>query len=107
MLAILFSHRIDTDAAAQRRASSGCRSTEHQLHRELFPGDVVVVRSGVLEAREKVVRFRHVLTNAESGEICSNCDFTVVCLDPQTRKSRPFPEPVLARARELLIPSSV
>ena len=75
-------------------------------NRELFPGDVVAVRSGVLEARGKVLRFRHVLSNAESGEICSNCDFTVVCLDPQTRKSRPFPETVLARARELLIPPS-
>lgn len=75
-------------------------------NRELFPGDIVVVRSGVLEARAKVLRFRHVLANVESGEICSNGEFTVVCLDPQTRRSRPFPEPVLVRARELLIPSS-
>ncbi len=75
-------------------------------NRELFPGDVVVVHSGVLEAREKVLRFRHVLSNVESGELCSNCEFTVVCLDPQTRRSRPFPEAVLDRARELLISSS-
>lgn len=73
---------------------------------ELFPGDVVAVNSGVLEVREKVLKFRHVLSNIETGEVCSNCDFTVVCLDPQTRKSRPFPAEVLARARELLIPAT-
>lgn len=72
--------------------------------KELFPGDVVVVRSGVLEVRDKVLRFRHVLSNVETGDVCSNCDFTVVCLDPQTRRSRPFPDDVLIRARELLIP---
>lgn len=74
--------------------------------RELFPGDVVVVHSGVLEAGGKVVRFRHVLSNVESGDTCSVCDFTVVCLDPQTRKSRKFPDEILARARELQIPTS-
>lgn len=75
-------------------------------NRELFPGDIVVVNSGVLEVRDKVLKFRHVLSNVETGELCSNCDFTVVCLDPLTRKSQPFPEPVLARARELLIPAA-
>ena len=75
-------------------------------NRELFPGDVIVVNSGVIEARERVLKFRHVLSNVETGEVCSNCEFTVVCLNPQTRKSQPCPEPVLARARELLIPAT-
>lgn len=72
--------------------------------RELFPGDIVAVRSGVLDVRDKVLCFRHVLANVETGEVCSNCDFTVVCLDPRTRKSCAFPDKVLERARELLIP---
>ena len=71
--------------------------------RELMPGDIVVVRSGVLELREKVLRFRHEMLNAETGEISATCEFTVVCLDPLTRKSRPFPADVAERVRALLI----
>jgi acyl-CoA thioester hydrolase len=73
---------------------------------ELFPGDTVAVRSGVLEIRGKVLRFRHELFNTETGKVCSVCDFTVVCLNPETRKSQPFPPEVVARARELLLPET-
>ncbi|MDK9702950.1 MAG: acyl-CoA thioesterase [Sulfuritalea sp.] len=72
--------------------------------RELYPGDTVAVRSGVLELREKVLRFRHELVNTETGDVCSICDFTIVCLDPETRKSRPFPPEVAALAAELMWP---
>lgn len=74
-------------------------------HRELMPGDTVVVRSGVLELREKVLRFRHEMQNSETGELSATCEFTVVCLDPATRKSRPFPADVAERARALTIPA--
>ncbi|KAF0166560.1 MAG: thioesterase [Rhodocyclaceae bacterium] len=88
--------------------------------KELHPGDTVAVRSGVLEMRDKVLRFRHELINTETGDVCSICDFmspcacagdgihsdTVVCLDPETRRSRPFPDNVAARARELLLPAT-
>lgn len=69
--------------------------------KELYPGDTVAVRTGVLEIREKVLRFRHELFNTETGEVCSICEFTVVCLDPETRKSRAFPAEVAFRASEL------
>jgi len=72
--------------------------------KELYPGDTVAVRSGVLEIREKVLRFRHELINTETGDVCSTCDFTAVCLDPETRRSRPFPPQVAARAADLMWP---
>ena len=71
--------------------------------KELYPGDTIAVRSGVLELREKVLRFRHELYNTENGEVASTCEFTVVCLDPQARKSRPFPAECAVRARGLTI----
>lgn len=71
--------------------------------KELYPGDTVFVRSGVVEIRDKVMCFRHELVNTESGAIAAVCDFTVVCLDPQARRSQPLPEAVAARARALLI----
>ena len=74
--------------------------------KELYPGDTVAVRTGVLEMRDKVLRFRHELFNTETGDVCSICDFTVVCLNPETRKSQPFPPLVAARARELILPAT-
>lgn len=74
--------------------------------KELYPGDTVAVRTGVLEIRGKVLRFRHELFNTETGDICSVCDFTVVCLNPESRKSQPFPDAVAAKARELILPAT-
>jgi acyl-CoA thioester hydrolase len=71
--------------------------------KELYPGDTIVVRTGVLELREKVVRFRHELYNTETGEMASACEFTIVCLDAQTRKSCPFPPIVAERARGMMM----
>jgi len=74
--------------------------------KELYPGDTIVVRTGVLEMRDKVLRFRHELLNTETGDTCAACDFTVVCLDPEARRSQPFPADVAARAREHLLPAT-
>ena len=67
--------------------------------RELYAGDVVAVRSGILEVRDKVVRFVHEMRNAASGEIAAVCELTGVHIDASERKSRPFSAEVLARAR--------
>ena len=74
--------------------------------KELYPGDTVMVRTAVLEIRDKVLRFRHELVNTETDYVCSACDFTVVCLNPESRKSQAFPPEVAARARELILPET-
>ncbi|NMG29911.1 acyl-CoA thioesterase [Aromatoleum evansii] len=72
---------------------------------ELYPGDTVFVRTGVVEMREKVIRFRHELVSVENGELSAVCEFTAVCLDPETRRSRPFPADVAERAHGLMLPA--
>lgn len=67
--------------------------------RELNAGDVVMVRSAVLEVRDKVLRFVHEMRNAESGEIAAVCELTGVHIDAAARKSCPFPAAVLDLAR--------
>ncbi len=59
--------------------------------RELRAGDVVSIRSGVLEIREKVIRFFHEMYNDETGEIAATTEMTGVHLDTVLRKSCPFP----------------
>ncbi|MDR2240562.1 MAG: acyl-CoA thioesterase [Zoogloeaceae bacterium] len=71
--------------------------------KELYPGDTIAVRTGVLELREKVLRFRHELYDTDTGKVASTCEFTVVCLDPQTRRSCPFPPECAGHARGLML----
>jgi len=71
--------------------------------RELFAGDLVVIRSEILEMREKVIRFRHEMFNGETGEIAATTMLTAVHINRKTRKSCLFPENVAERARQMII----
>ena len=70
--------------------------------KELLGGDVVAVRTRMLDAREKVLRFQHEMLNCETGDVCATCTYTEVCLDPLARRSQPFPSDILERARAFL-----
>lgn len=70
---------------------------------ELRAGDVITIRSGLLEVRKKVLRFVHEMRNDETGDISAVTELTAVHIDLKTRKSRPFPGDILARGREMVI----
>jgi len=70
--------------------------------RELRAGDVVAIRSGVLEIRDKVVKFVHEMRDALSGEIAAVCVITGVHMDGATRRSTVFPPEIVARGRDHL-----
>lgn len=73
--------------------------------RELYAGDVVAVRSGVLEVREKVVRFRHEMINLETADTAAIVELTVVHMDTTNRKSCRFPTAILERLQQMVIES--
>ncbi|MBR0718715.1 thioesterase family protein [Bradyrhizobium liaoningense] len=58
--------------------------------RELLAGDIVEVRSVLLEVRDKLIRFRHDMTNVETSEIAATCEITAVHMDRAARRSAPF-----------------
>lgn len=68
--------------------------------RELMAGDVIEVRTRILEIREKVIRFLHEMINLETQEIAASCEITAVHMDRNTRKSCSFPEAVRRTAEE-------
>lgn len=68
--------------------------------RELLPGDVMEIRSRVLEVREKAIRFIHEMFHRSSGEMAASAEYVTVCLDRVKRKARPYPEAVLRTARQ-------
>jgi acyl-CoA thioester hydrolase len=87
-----------------RESDRGMVAVEQRVSykRELFAGDVVLIRSWFLEVREKVVRFSHEMINVQSDEVSAVTELTGVHISSTARKSCPLPEPVLARARTLL-----
>jgi len=66
--------------------------------KELLAGDIVEVRSRVLEIREKVIRFEHEMINSGTGETCARCEHTTVHIDANARKACAFPAAVRAAA---------
>lgn len=68
--------------------------------KEVFAGDVVEIRTRILEIREKAVRFEHTMRNAETEEIAAICEITAVHLDRRTHKASPFPADVIERAQK-------
>jgi acyl-CoA thioester hydrolase len=76
---------------------------ETTYRRELLAGDLVAIHSGVLEMKEKVVRFYHEMVNAETRELAARTTLTGVHVDTETRKSCPFPVEILERGRGLVV----
>jgi acyl-CoA thioester hydrolase len=70
--------------------------------RELLPGDIVEVRSSVLEVREKVVRFVHEMRNHERGEVCAISELTGVHIDRQMRKACPFQPGIMQKIQAMI-----
>ncbi len=71
--------------------------------RELHAGDIVAIRSGILEMKEKTIRFFHEMRNDATGEVSAITVLTGVHLDTRIRKSCPFPADVLERGRATVV----
>ena len=73
--------------------------------RELLAGDIVEVRSTLIEIGEKSIRFVHEMRNGETGEVAASCEITAVHMDRQLRKSAPFEEAIRTVAAQHLVAS--
>lgn len=71
---------------------------------ELLAGDLVLVRSWVLEVREKVLRFKHEMIKVETGEVAATSELTGVHFDRSARRSCPLPDEIAGRARAMVTP---
>jgi acyl-CoA thioester hydrolase len=73
-----------------------------QYKRELRSGDLLTIRSSLLEGKEKSVRFSHEMTKDETGEVAAIMVIVGVCIDSTARKARPLPADILERISSLL-----
>ena len=70
--------------------------------RELRAGDIVSIRSGVLEIQDKVMRIFHEMRNEETREVAAFATITGVYMDLRIRKSCPIPASISTRRSRFL-----
>ncbi|MEA2940236.1 MAG: acyl-CoA thioester hydrolase [Bradyrhizobium sp.] len=89
-----------------RQSGRGMAAVQQNIgyKRELLAGDIVEVRSELLEVGVKSIRFMHEMRNAETGEIAAACEITAVHMDRQARKSAPFADAIRRAAEKLVAP---
>jgi acyl-CoA thioester hydrolase len=64
--------------------------------RELTPGDVISVRTRVLEVKDKSLRFAHAMRHDVTGEAVAETELTAVHLDAIARRATAFPPAIRA-----------
>jgi acyl-CoA thioester hydrolase len=85
-----------------KNAAMAAVQQDISYQRELLSGDVVAIRSGVLEVREKVVRWVHEMRHAITGEVSAVCVLTGVHMDAKARKSIAIPAQIADGCRRRL-----
>ena len=94
-------------ATRMRAEEKGWAAVQQNIsyRRELLAGDTVLVRTRLLEVRDKAIRFVHEMTHDESGEVAATCELTGVHVDRRLRKAVALPGDVVAKARSMLAPA--
>jgi acyl-CoA thioester hydrolase len=84
----------------------GIAATRQNLayRRELRSGDLLSVRSGILEIRPLQIRFYHeMLNDGHGGEVAAACQITGLLLDAELCKPVAFPEDVIEAAQQRVV----
>lgn len=66
---------------------------------ELVAGDLVAVKSQLLEIRSKSLRFRHQMFNTQTDELAAEAEIIAVHINTITRKSGEFPAEIQANLK--------
>jgi len=87
-----------------RSPSHGMAAVQQTItyRKELFAGDVIEIRSQVLEVAERRLKFRHEMRNIETGELCATSEINGVHLDKRAHKSCEFPPAVREAAGKMM-----
>jgi len=96
-----FFHQLGLTPAYFRENNRGMAAVDQHIEykRELKAGDVITVRSTLLEFAGKKIRFRHDMTNEATGELAAVTTLLGLHMDTAARKSCPFPPELIERAQ--------
>jgi acyl-CoA thioester hydrolase len=89
-----------------KSAHRGMAALEQRIayKREAVAGDVVTVRSAVLEVKPKIVRFVHEMRRDDLGDLLAVMMVTAVHLDTVARKSIPFEAHIAEKTASIIAP---
>ena len=89
------------------KQGTGMAAVEQHIEykRELHAGDLISIRSVVLEVKEKSIRFGHEMTKDETGELAARTVIVAVYFDTTARKSLALPLDVRECAQLLIVPA--
>jgi len=87
-----------------REAKRGMAAVDQRIsyRREALVGDVIIVRSAMLEVKPKSVRFVHEMFRGDGGDHLSTMVVTGVHIDIEARRSIPFEAAILAKSQAML-----
>jgi acyl-CoA thioester hydrolase len=82
------------------RDGVGMAAVEQRIEykRELHAGDVVTIRSTVLEVKDKAIRMRHEMTNDVTGDLAAVTEIVGVHIETANRRACALPADVRERA---------
>jgi len=70
--------------------------------RELHAGDILTIRSTVLEIKDKSFQIFHEMRNDETGEVAATMRAVAIQMDVNARKARSIPDDIRSRALSML-----
>lgn len=70
---------------------------------EVIAGDLLVIKSKILEVKDKTLRFLHVMFNSETEKQVATSELLGVHLDRVKRKSCFFPDDIKAKCETLVV----
>ena len=97
-------HLIGITASYVQASGMGMAAVQQNISykRELLAGDVIFVRTRLLDVRERVIRFVHDMVHTETDEVAASCDLTGVHLDRKRRKAVAFPGDILGAGQRMV-----
>jgi acyl-CoA thioester hydrolase len=99
-----FLARLGLTPSYVRDSGYGLAGVQQNLSykRELHPGDLVEIKTRLLEVRKKTLRFLHEMRSVENGELAATCEMTAAHLSRETRRAEPWPIEVRQAALQRL-----
>ena len=87
-----------------RSSNRGMAAVDQHISyiQELHAGDVVTIRTTLLELKEKSMRFVHEMSNDETAEVAARTTLKAVHMDTIARKSCVFEEAIVTKANSML-----
>ena len=96
-LTVAYFHEHDRGMAAVQQNTTYAR--------ELMAGDLVAIKTAVIDIGERKLTFRHYMTECLTGDVASTCEITGVHIDRTNRRSTAFPGNIREAASRLMIGS--